>query len=292
MTNRDEFSAAVKRAVALRAGYHCSFSGCHRLTVGPSDESPGATASIGVAAHIHAAAPGEGARRYLASMTPAQRAHIDNAVWMCATHATLIDRDEVTYTADALRKMKADHERSVAAQLAVTVQGETRSLSLVALGTEIIATGEVIGTAGVAWTIRLDHFVSGDVDELIRMGEGFHAMPRDERFVLVNALGDGRVLDCAPVWRKEGGAIVVTATVQARFPRSSAKGLGTDLKLVNGDLAFVDGDLATVSGVDALPQKIQLCLWHQKGDTSSRNGSDHASANTMHCSPALHGSSS
>ena len=103
MSNRDEFSRRHKRKVALRANDRCSFRGCRQPTSGPSDESPEAVNRIGKAAHIHAAAPGPGARRYLASMSREQRTHITNAIWLCATHADLIDRDEVTYTADVLQ---------------------------------------------------------------------------------------------------------------------------------------------------------------------------------------------
>jgi hypothetical protein len=168
MSNRDNFSPAVKKAIALRAGYRCSFSGCNRLTVGPSEESPNATANIGIAAHIHAAAPGDGARRYLECMTPEERSNIRNAIWMCATHATLIDRDETTYTADTLRQMKEDHEKMIAAEL-TGINQSTGSLSLIALGPEIVATGEVVGSDAMEWTIRLDHFVSGGPDCLIKM---------------------------------------------------------------------------------------------------------------------------
>src|SRR5262249_25711741 len=104
MSNRDEFPERVKKAVALRAGYCCSFEGCGKPTVGPSAESAMSYALVGQAAHIHAAALG--GRRYLESMTPEQRSHIDNAIWLCDLHAKLIDRDEVTYTAEELRRMK------------------------------------------------------------------------------------------------------------------------------------------------------------------------------------------
>lgn len=266
MTNRDDFTAAVKKAIALRAGYRCSFSGCDRLTIGPSDESPSASANVGVAAHIHAAAPGKGARRYLEAMTSEERSSIGNAIWMCATHATLIDRDETTYTADFLQQMKEAHEKVIATELAGTSRF-AEAISLIALGPEIVATGEVVGTNAMEWTIRLDHFVSGGPDRLIRMSEHFDDLPRDERYVLVNALGDGRVLSQAPAWRKESGKIYVSATVEHRPPRIAAQNLKRDLKLVNGDISLENGDFATVSGIDALPQKIQLCLWHQKGET-------------------------
>lgn len=267
MSTRDEFSAPVKRAVALRAGYRCSFIGCDQITVGPSDESPTAHANIGNAAHIHAAAPGEGARRYLQSMTPEERSHIDNAIWMCASHAILIDRDEVTYTADVLRQMKSDHERKIAGELAGGRIGQEK-ISLIALGAEIVATGELIGTEAKSWNIRLDHFVCGGIDNLILLNEQFDIVPMDQRYILINSLGDGRVLDQAPAWRKENGKILISAKVQSRFPTISAKVLGTDFKFVNGDLEIENGDIATVSGIDALSQKIQMNLWHQKGDSA------------------------
>jgi hypothetical protein len=267
MSNRDEFRSPVKSAVALRAGYCCSFKGCGRLTVGPSDESPLATASVGVAAHIHAAASGQGARRYLSSMTSEERSHIDNAIWLCATHATLIDRDDVTFNADALRKMKEDHERDITARLASGEPNIAETFDLIALGSEIVATGDIVGSKGTEWTIRLHHFVAGDIGVLIRMSESFGTLPRDEQFILANSLGDGRELDGPPSWRREDGALTVTVNVKPHFPRTSARDLGTGLKLIDGDLALVNGDIAVVSGLDALPQKIQLCLWHQRNSS-------------------------
>lgn len=97
MSSRDEFSPRTRRAVALRAGYLCSFRGCQQPTAGPSQESPVAVTVTGRAAHIHGAAPGPGSRRYLASMSPEERSDISNAIWLCTYHADLIDQDEVLF---------------------------------------------------------------------------------------------------------------------------------------------------------------------------------------------------
>jgi hypothetical protein len=64
MSNRDEFPESVKKAVAARASWHCSFPGCAKPTVGPSEESRDGVIMIGKAAHISGAAPGKGSRRY------------------------------------------------------------------------------------------------------------------------------------------------------------------------------------------------------------------------------------
>lgn len=82
--SRDDFSSGVKRALAERAGHCCSFPGCPQRTSGPSEESPEAVASVGVACHITAAAPGPGARRYDENLTTEETKPISTsriAIW-------------------------------------------------------------------------------------------------------------------------------------------------------------------------------------------------------------------
>ena len=107
--NRDDFSAAVKRNAAMRVGYNCSCPTCGINTVGASLENDSKVSSIGVAAHIYAAAPG--GPRYDSSMTSKERSDIKNCLWLCQTHAHLIDTDEHTYTPELLKKWKEDAER-------------------------------------------------------------------------------------------------------------------------------------------------------------------------------------
>jgi hypothetical protein len=132
VSNRDDFSAKTKQALALRAGYTCSFRGCPRSTSGPSEEAPDAVSMTGKAAHIHAAAPG--GRRYLASTTPDQRKDISNGIWLCSHHADLIDDDEVTYTADDLRAMKREHEANCEKRHREGVQRGQSVDELIAIG--------------------------------------------------------------------------------------------------------------------------------------------------------------
>ncbi len=109
-SSRDEFAAKTKRDLAARAGHRCSFPECDHSTSGPGAESPHSTVNIGEACHIRAAASGPGARRYDSSMTSAERRSIDNGIWMCRTHAKLIDSDEATYTVEQLQQWKRQAE--------------------------------------------------------------------------------------------------------------------------------------------------------------------------------------
>jgi hypothetical protein len=161
MTNRDDFSPTTKRAVALRAGYRCSFDGCRKPTVGPSDESSTAWTGIGVAAHICAAAPG--GARYLASMSAEERSHIDNAIWLCADHGRLIDQDSKTYTPEKLRAIKRDHEAWCANELKAPSSDPNPTADLIAIGPDVVCLGEILGIDQVEWKLHLQHFVIGDV---------------------------------------------------------------------------------------------------------------------------------
>jgi hypothetical protein len=108
---RHNFLNPVKSALAKRAGYRCSYPSCNATTVGPSDESDMAVASTGTAAHISSAAGGQGSRRYDANLTKEERTSIENGIWCCRDHGTLIDTDEVTYSSAMLRGWRNIAER-------------------------------------------------------------------------------------------------------------------------------------------------------------------------------------
>lgn len=105
--NRDNFTKATIEMLAKRVGYVCSNPNCLKPTIG-ANEIGGKATSIGIAAHITAAA--SGGPRYDESLIPEQRRHIDNGIWLCSNCATLIDKDENKYTIEVLRKWKNDAE--------------------------------------------------------------------------------------------------------------------------------------------------------------------------------------
>ena len=113
---RDNFTDETKRRAAGRVAYRCSFPGCSNATIGASAKGSSEISSIGVAAHICAAAPG--GPRYDKNMTAEKRKSVENCIWMCQTHAKLIDTDEKTYTVELLKQWKTDAEAAASAALA------------------------------------------------------------------------------------------------------------------------------------------------------------------------------
>lgn len=109
---RIDFPAAVKELVAKRAGYQCSLPGCSKVTIGPGVK-PHTSASIGIAAHIYSASAG--GPRGRGGLTEEELAGLDNAIWLCANHAGLVDKNRGTdYPPDLLLSYKALHESKIA----------------------------------------------------------------------------------------------------------------------------------------------------------------------------------
>ena len=106
--NRDNFSQATKSQLAKQARYHCSNPSCRRLTSAPTSDGA-KDMNVGVAAHICAAAPGPGARRYRVDMTSQQRKSHENGIWLCQECAKAIDSDDPTFSEEFLRGWKQKH---------------------------------------------------------------------------------------------------------------------------------------------------------------------------------------
>ena len=100
---RDDFRQRVKSELALRVNYRCSNPDCRAPTSGPKLDQGGST-SVGVAAHITAAA----ARgpRFDAALRVDQRASLGNGIWLCQICAKLVDDDEARFTGALLRHWK------------------------------------------------------------------------------------------------------------------------------------------------------------------------------------------
>ena len=110
--NRDDFSQATKKRLAKHARYHCSNPSCRKLTSAPTSDGS-KEINIGVAAHICAAAPGVGARRYRADMTPDQRKSQENGIWLCQDCAKAIDSDDAIFTEAFLHSWKQKHSEDM-----------------------------------------------------------------------------------------------------------------------------------------------------------------------------------
>ena len=112
---RADFSPSVRATVAGRAGFRCSFPGCAKPTIGPG-ASPNETCSVGVAAHIYAASPR--GPRLQGSLTESELTGLGNAIWLCETHAKMVDTNRGDkFAPSTLLGYRDLHEFKVSRQL-------------------------------------------------------------------------------------------------------------------------------------------------------------------------------
>ena len=100
---RDDFHQKTKTLIAAKAGYRCSNPECRKPTIGSDAAQTGIT-NLGVAAHITAAAAG--GPRFDPNLTPEERRHESNSVWLCQNCAKLIDSDLGYFTVELLSTWK------------------------------------------------------------------------------------------------------------------------------------------------------------------------------------------
>lgn len=95
--------------LAFRSGGICAFPGCARqLTY---EATHGADIYTGEAAHIRGEKPG--AARYDSNMTDGERDAVENLLYMCGDHHTVIDKVEEDWPVDKLTALKTGHEAKV-----------------------------------------------------------------------------------------------------------------------------------------------------------------------------------
>jgi len=173
---------------------------------------------VGVAAHICAAASGEGSRRHNPKMTPEERSHIDNGIWLCATCSVLIDRDEVRFSVAALRRMKRKHEAS----RRIGGGPDEADGDIIAFGADIIAVGNIISSGPAGMRVRLAHFVKGSARDLLSMTQGTRPPELENSYILLNELGYGGLLAELPTVERIGNAYEVQFRLRQVAPRRDA----------------------------------------------------------------------
>ncbi len=146
---------------------------------------------------------------------------------------------------------------------------ETRGSDLVAIGPDIVCTGELRSIDRSVWAIHVADFVVGDFNGLVSFIDRFPNAARGDRYLLVNELGDGRVLTEAPAVAKAEKGYLLQCRVAPGFPRVQVQQLGSqwDLSADTNDLYLdKEGQIARVSGEAALLPHVRSCLSLLRGE--------------------------
>lgn len=138
----------------------------------------------------------------------------------------------------------------------------------IALGPDIVVAGELVTVGSAEWVARIKKFIVGDIGTLVGFIDRFEALPPNDRYVLVNALGNGRSLANAPTLTTSGDAHSVRCPVAQGFPRKDVQHLNMMATSPETNDIFIEkGSIARVSGAAALPQSVRQCLSLHRGES-------------------------
>nr|WMC98892.1 hypothetical protein RAR13_09420 [Aminobacter aminovorans] len=190
--------------------------------------------NVGIASHITAAAPGQGARRYDSSLTQKQRSGIDNGIWLCRGCDGIVDRDAVRFPAETLKRIRRDHTEF--ARLGTRVEAE---VGLIAIGPKIVAGGQVVRFNASGIVLSLAFFLRGSAEDLFAFVRRFDAQSPLSRYILLSELGLGGLLAEAPEVTRGGSEWSVTFQWQPdapRLPTSKLVGMSRHTgKMISGE---------------------------------------------------------
>lgn len=219
---RDNFTEATKNRLAQKAGFICSYPQC-RVRTSSSPFGASGLYNVGQAAHITAASPG--GPRYDATLTAEERSAESNGIWLCYTHAKLIDSMPCQYSADMLRIWKAQHEQDVrnnrfnnANTTTSAVCRYIQELTVSGLGPFVEETqfpfsriNFIVGGNGIgktALTQMACWFVGGAAHEIIR--KRFLEASRNDHATLSVKYGEPNDFrEVRYVWNKKGDRLIL-----------------------------------------------------------------------------------
>lgn len=169
--NRDDFRRPVIRDLEGRVGSRCSNPTCNAQTRGPRS-GPEGVVSIGVAAHITAAAPG--GPRYDPSLMQQQRESPENGIWLCQNCQIRVDRDTARYSTKLLKSWKSLAEINADQSLGRPFD---RSQDL-----ELEILSDIPPTTNRSWTPDVNAYLEAlksadEQHEVLATGTGLHGQP-------------------------------------------------------------------------------------------------------------------
>jgi len=260
---RAEFSKPVKRALAERNAYKCSWPGCKASTIGPGHKNELQSVLTGQAAHIYSAAAN--GPRANPTLTREQKSSISNGIWMCNYHAGIIDADECQYTAETLQRWKSDAIHR-AHKDQVSLNGKISDTSTLIGVANIVFAGAWLSITENIWVFEAQGFILGTLEDLFALAGDFSNSPSKDKYVVVESQGDGRSLASITVAIQDGKTVVTCGTL-AKHPRKDIADLGSDIAIGEDfDIYMEDGDLHEISGIELALQELRLQLSANYGD--------------------------
>ena len=259
MSKRDDFTETTKRIMAERVAWRCSFPGCGKITIGPrmglGEEKK--SLNLGEAAHIVAAAK-EGPR-FDKDTTREFRRSIDNGIWMCRSHARLVDTDHKEYSVETLKLWKIQAEDQAYKNLKLQDSYNVKDRrTLIAIGFDLLLYGTWSSVKGNEWEFIVESYLEGSSKELKHYSDGFGSIEMNQRFISVESQGDARIIKSPiEICYSPDDSELFRVKIEDKVIAKKPSGVGSAIKLGDdGDLDLSGGGITRISGVEAAIQSI------------------------------------
>lgn len=258
---RDNFTLKTKGNLAKRVAWRCSFPGCRRITIGAGHKDNSDVINVGEAAHIHAASP-QGPR-YDKLMSKEQRISIDNGIWLCKTHARLIDADYYNYSAKTLIQWKNIAEKESAKSLEnLGQENPNLPTTLIALGNSIVINAIWKSAIDGIWTFEIVDFIIGKFNDFLEFNDSKF---EENKYIVIETQGDGRLIKGNLNWEQ----ISDVCNISLKTYEKSLRITPYHLADISASLEFENGDFKILTGEDAAKQAIMIALSTNFGDMHS-----------------------
>jgi hypothetical protein len=125
------------------------------------------------------------------------------------------------------------------------------------LGPDIIFEADMISMSSGLWTIRFRNSVRGGMSDIARYIADYDSLPIDERFIVSEAVGQGRLLASAPSLERQ----TLSLHLNAASRRTRVDSYEVDLRLDSTrHLSISSNGFELVSGIEAAIQAISTAL--------------------------------
>jgi hypothetical protein len=141
---------------------------------------------------------------------------------------------------------------------------------LLAIGPNVVCVGDFLSADATEWILRFKEFIAGDIGHLVAFISDFPKTALQDRYILVNSIGDGRVLKEPPSLSMDSGEYIIRCQVDPIFPRTIAHELVSQwaISRETNDLTLdMTHSFACVSGLASLPQQIESVLSLRLGES-------------------------
>ncbi len=165
--------------------------------------------------------------------------------------------------------MKSNREAAAAQEVRNHSSSPTRAHDLIAIGPDLVCFGELLGVDADEWSLDVSQFIRADFDTVPSFNDRFDDLSRSDRYILVNALGDGQLLTSRLSAARQGAGFLLRGHVEPGARRIAADQLGSQWAIHpdTGDLYTENRQIVRVSGFASLPQVLRQCLSLHRGES-------------------------